>query len=397
MNRRDLLLAGFIGSVLSAQVDDGALFGQIFEAVWSAVRDQFYDPNTRGLDWVEIKSKFAPRVSACTSRQQLLTLLRDMLGRLHNSHIFLYSREEWDSRENILPFNFDRVGDRVFIRELLQPKTTDHSTQFRFGDEILSVDKLPPESLQPHSLATLQEVKGNPNFGPAASIAEVSIRRSGKTFTFRTRRVTRKRDLQNAVIAEPLDGIKMLRMLTLDSALLPEQQLRELWSRVQPSRGIVIDLRNCVGGDPKVSNFIAGGLLGEHKRLFTEIPRPGAQQPETTGYSDSGVELYRGKVVILANTNTESQPEVLAAICKEYGCAQLIGERTAGAFNGWTIAIPLPDHFARFALPYTRGVSPKGISYEARGIAPDDVISGTVEDYASGRDRVLKRAIQLLK
>jgi C-terminal processing protease CtpA/Prc len=397
MNRRELLLAGLIGSVLRAQADDPALFGQVFEAVWTAVRDQFYDPNTRGLDWVEIKRKFAPRVSACTSRQQLLTLLRDMLGRLHNSHIFLYSREEWDLSENILPFNFDRLGDRVFIRELLRPKTADDSTQFRFGDEIPSVDQLPPGRLHPYSLATLQEVKGNPNFGPAASVAVVNIRRAGKTSTFRTRRVMRKQDLQNALIAEPLDGIKVLRMLTLDSALLPEQQLREIWSSVQPSRGIVIDLRNCVGGDPKVSNFIAGGLLGEHKRLFTEIPRPGTQQPEAIEYSDSGVELYRGKVVVLTNTNTESQPEVLAAICKEYSGARLIGERTAGAFNGWTIAIPLPDHFARFALPYTREVSPKGISYEGRGIVPDEVISSTVEDYASGSDRVLKRALELLR
>jgi hypothetical protein len=206
MNRRELLLAGVTGSLLRGQANHPTLFGQVFDAVWNAVRDQFYDPNTRGVDWIEIKRKFAPRVSACSSRQQFLTLLRDMLGRLHNSHIFLYSREEWDLRENILPFNFDRLGDRVFIRELLQAKTADDSTPFRFGDEILSVDQLPPGRLQPYSLATLQEVKGNPNFGPAASIAEVSFRRAGKTYTFRARRVMRKRDLQNAVIAEPLNG-----------------------------------------------------------------------------------------------------------------------------------------------------------------------------------------------
>lgn len=214
MNRRELLLVGLIGSLLRGQVEDAALFKQVFEAVWTAVRDQFYDPNTRGVDWIEIKRKFAPRVSACSSRQQLLTLLREMLRRLHNSHIFLYSREEWDLRENILPFNFDRLGDRVFIRELLHPKAPDDSTPFRLGDEILSVDQLPPGSLQPYSLATLQEVKGNPNFGPAASVAEVSIRRAGKTYNCRIRRVMRTRDLRNAVIAEPLSGIKVLRMLS---------------------------------------------------------------------------------------------------------------------------------------------------------------------------------------
>ncbi|MGC2661671.1 MAG: hypothetical protein WA324_27255, partial [Bryobacteraceae bacterium] len=65
--------------------------------------------------------------------------------------------------------------------------------------------------------------------------------------------------------------------------------------------------------------------------------------------------------------------------------------------NGWTTAIPLPDNFARFALPYTRGVSPKGISYEGRGITPDEVVHNTAEDYADGRDRVLNHAIEELQ
>jgi len=394
MTRREILVAGLFGSLLRGQEVESALFGGVFEAVWIAVRDQFYDPNTRGVDWVEIKKEFGPRVSLCTSRKQLLNLLRGMLRRLHNSHIFLYSREEWDLRQNILPFSFERVGERVFIRELLQPNVAGDAPQYRFGDEILAVDRAPLGNLQPISVATLQNVEANPNFGPAASVAEVSIRRAGKTFIVKARRVTRPRGFRNVVMAEPVHGIKVMRILTLESAELPEERLRELWSSIQPSRALVIDLRNCVGGDPKVSNFIAGGLLGEHKRLFAEIPRPGSGHPESIEYSDAGVQRYRGKLAILTNTNTESQPEVLAAICKEYGCARVIGEHTAGALNGWTTAIPLPDHFARFALPYTRGVSPKGLSYEGRGIAPDEVVRNTSEDYDHGRDRVLNRAIE---
>lgn len=397
MTRRGIVFAGLFGPLLRAQEADPALFGQVFEAVWIAVRDQFYDPSTRGVNWLDIKKEFAPRVSLCTSRQQLLNLLRDMLRRLHNSHIFFYSREEWDLRQNILPFSFERLGERVFIRELLQPKIAQDAPQYRFGDEILSVDEAPLENLQPISLATLQNVEGNPNFGLAASLADLRVRRGGKTFIVKARRVTRPRGVQNVVVAEPVHGISVLRMLTLDSAELSEERLRELWASVQPSGGLVIDLRNCVGGDSKVSNFIAGGLLGDHKPLFTEIPRPGSGHLESIDYSDAAVQRYRGKVAILTNSNTESQPEVLAAICKEYGCGRLIGEHTAGALNGWTTAIPLPDHFARFALPYTRGVSPKGQSYEGRGIAPDEVVHNTVEDYRHGRDRVLNRAIEELR
>jgi C-terminal processing protease CtpA/Prc len=101
-------------------------------------------------------------------------------------------------------------------------------------------------------------------------------------------------------------------------------------------------------------------------------------------------------VVIIANSNTESQPEILAAICKEYGCARIFGERTAGAFNGWTMAVGLPYRFALYALPYTRSVSPKGIEYEGRGVEPDEPAVNTVRNYHLGHDRPLDVALRYL-
>lgn len=394
LTRRDLLRAGLLAPVLRAQESHPALFNRVFEAVWIAVRDEFYDPNTRGVDWLQIKREFAPLVRLCASDQDLLNVLRDMLSRLHNSHVFLYSREEWDWRQNILPFRFERLGERVFIQELLQLKIADAKPDYGLGDEILSVDQAPLEKLLPISLATLQDVRGNPNFGPAGSVAELSIRRGGKTLIAKARRVTRPGGFENLVLAQPVPGIAILRMLTLESAALPERRLQEVWMRVQSSRGLIIDLRSCVGGDPSVSNFIASRLLGERRPLFTEVPRPQSGHSAYVEYSDAGTPRYKGKVAVLTNSNTESQPEVLAAVCKEYGSARLIGERTAGAFNGFTTAIPLPERFARFALPYTRGVSPKGFDYEGRGVTPDEVVRNTAEDYSRGRDRVLIKAIK---
>ncbi|MBV9183039.1 MAG: hypothetical protein JO356_17175, partial [Acidobacteria bacterium] len=185
MTRREILVAGLsglYGQLLRGQGVNSVLFGQVFGAVWSAVRDQFYDPNTWGVDWLKIKKEFAQRVSLCNSREELLALLQDMLRRLHNSHVFLYSREEWDLRQNVLPFSFDRLGHRIFIREPLQPKVADRPQQCRLGDEILSINQAPVENLQPYSLATIQNVQGNPNFGPAGSVAELTLRLAGRTF-----------------------------------------------------------------------------------------------------------------------------------------------------------------------------------------------------------------------
>jgi C-terminal processing protease CtpA/Prc len=87
---------------------------------------------------------------------------------------------------------------------------------------------------------------------------------------------------------------------------------------------------------------------------------------------------------------------MLAAICKEYKCARIVGERTAGAFNGWTVAVSLPYRFAKYALPYTRSVSPGGIEYEGRGVEPDEPIVNTAKDFHSGRDTMLEAALGYL-
>jgi C-terminal processing protease CtpA/Prc len=75
----------------------------------------------------------------------------------------------------------------------------------------------------------------------------------------------------------------------------------------------------------------------------------------------------------------------------------LVGERTAGAFNGWTLAIDLPNSFARYALPYTRSVSPKGIEYEGRGVNPDQPLANSIADFEIKRDRPLAAAIKYVE
>ncbi len=394
MTRRKLLLATVTLPVLRGEGLNSEISERIFEAVWQGVRDEFYDPNTRGVDWLRLKDEFRPRVMECASNEQLLILLREMLSRLRNSHIFLYSREEWALRENILPFCFDLLDGRVFIRYGLRGKQLRPELPFDFGDEVISVDDVHAERLRPVTLSRLESVIGNPNFGPPNSIAEIEIRRRGQNRIVRCSRVARPAGFETVVLEHPRANISHLRLFTLGSIELPTLRLNQIWNDVLQTRGLVLDLRNCVGGDSKVSNYIAGSLLGPGKPLFRMIPRPGSTQKEVLDVSEPAVPRFNGRVALITNSNTESEPETMAAICKEYRCARIFGERTAGAFSGWTEAIGLPEKFARFALPYTRSISPKGIEYEGRGITPDTVAITTAMDFGARRDQPLLAALK---
>jgi len=394
LSRRELIFATLAMPWLQVQLRSRETNVQILEAVWQGARDRFCDPQMHGVDWVAVRDEFLPKSEACTSHEQLLALLREMLSRLRNSHIFLYSREEWSWRHNILPFCFDRVADRVFVRYAHRGKDSTALAGLEFGDEVVAVDGVSADKLRPLTLARLEAVKGNPTFGPAGSVAEVEIRRSACRSVVKAARVARPAGFETVIVERPRPEILHLRLFTLGSGELPPARLQQIWEQVIPARGLILDLRNCVGGDSKVSNFIAGSLLGSGKRLFRTIPRPDSKNTEILDQTDPQAPRFAGRVAVITNANTESQPELLAAICREYGCARVVGERTAGAFHGWTVAVDLPYGFAMFALPYTRSLSPKGIDYEGRGVEPDQPVANKVADFEMKHDRALAAAFR---
>jgi C-terminal processing protease CtpA/Prc len=394
VNRRQLLINALAVPLLGAEGLDKEANVKIMEAVWENARDQFYDPKMRGVDWNAVRSEFLPKAKACSSNEELLVLLREMLSRLRNSHIFLCTDEEWESRWNILPVCFDRCDGRVFVRYVLRGRESGRLAPLEFGDEIIAVDGIPGDKLGPATMARLDEVKGNPNFGPPGSIAEVKVQRGKVRLVLEVKRARRRSDVEAVVIERPVQDILHLRFFSLGSTEIPLARLADIWNDVTRSKGFILDLRNCLGGDPVVASYISGSFLGPNKRLFRDIERGGEEHVQWT---DANAPAFIGPVAVIANSNTESEPEILAAICREYGCARIFGERTAGAFNGWTRAFPLPGKFAKYALPYTRSVSPKGIEYEGHGVEPDEAISNKPSDYSAHRDRPLLAAIRYIK
>ena len=57
-----------------------------FEQAWATQRDQFYDPAMHGTDWNGVRERFAPRVRAAQTPDELRRLLQLMVGELNASH-----------------------------------------------------------------------------------------------------------------------------------------------------------------------------------------------------------------------------------------------------------------------------------------------------------------------
>jgi len=65
-----------------------------FEEVWQTVRDRFYDPHLRGLDWAAIRERYLPEAARATSENVLAEIINRMLSELHASHTHYYTTDE---------------------------------------------------------------------------------------------------------------------------------------------------------------------------------------------------------------------------------------------------------------------------------------------------------------
>jgi carboxyl-terminal processing protease len=57
-----------------------------FDAVWTAVDEQHFDPAHNGVDWAAVRTELRPQVAAVSDQAELRLLLERMLGRLGQSH-----------------------------------------------------------------------------------------------------------------------------------------------------------------------------------------------------------------------------------------------------------------------------------------------------------------------
>src|SRR5580658_11098247 len=57
-----------------------------FEKVWTTIRDKHWEKNPGGLDWQAIHEEFRPRIEKAKNIDEVRGILKEMLGRLHQTH-----------------------------------------------------------------------------------------------------------------------------------------------------------------------------------------------------------------------------------------------------------------------------------------------------------------------
>ncbi|THD75353.1 MAG: hypothetical protein E7812_17545 [Phenylobacterium sp.] len=388
-------------------------YAALFDQVWKAVDENFYDPGFHGADWRTIGDRYRARVGAVHDDAGFSRLANAMLDELHVSHLYL-SRPPRDAVQGGVGIaaRTELIDGRRVVVEVA-PLSDAQRQGLRVGDRLASAAA--PLSA-PLGAATTLAVTGCD--GRRRSL---TVRHEGAfwppqhpAFEWRQIAVGPKLTLGYLRIGRFDDG----------AAALADQAMAEL----KVADGLVIDVRGNSGGNLsglRLVSYVAGdsrpvvALLARPylKALGRPVAKPDLDKlPPTHGaYTDAAVfaavqagqgaalyatedlgpSRYRGKVVVVTDRETASAGEGFAKMMRQFGGATLVGRPTAGLLLS-SDRFPLPDGWV-LTVPVQGVWGADGRDYGDQATAPDVVVPRTAADLCRADDPDLAKAEEVLR
>lgn len=386
---------------------------ETFEAAWSQVGESYYDASFGGLDWDAVGTEYRSRLDGISEMDELRALIWEMLYQLGESHLSLVS-SEYDPEELVKPWGGGTAGvdlcydgERVVFYRVDEGGAA-YRSGIRAGDTLLAVDGLKikafrktvtetgqPEHLLKYSAMTAIRSRLNTEVGDEVDLVVRSASGKKRKLTVPLERyLGRETEPFGRIGRMPFDleaerlkdGSGYLRFSLWFPAAMAD--IREFVGNLpEEAPGLVIDLRGNPGGMMVMAGGLAGLILDEQAQLGRTTLREGHMN--VVGFPQK--KRFSGKVALLVDETSASTSEVFAIGLQELGRVRVFGQPTPGA--------ALPSVF--FSLPNGDSLqialgdfkTPAGVSLEARGVIPDEVVNISPVDLSQGTDTVLSTAL----
>jgi tricorn protease len=379
-------------------IDPRLEWEQIFHDAWLMHREQFFDPEMRGLDWETLREKYAPLARRTTDRRELNDVFGQMMGELNALHSQVRGGDvplDPDAPEPAaLGAKLSQTRDGVGIEHIYRydrerpaqaPPLAKPGVNAAVSDVISAINGIETPTLesvhralrnQAGQQVLLQLQRGREELKtvvvPVGARDDASLRYTDWVSENRNTVEARDADLGYVHIRAMGNG---------DVASFA----RDFYANTN-KKGMVIDVRRNNGGN--VDSWIIDRLLRKAWSFWTA--RRG--KPYTNMQN-----AFRGHLVVIADERTYSDGETFVAAIKKLDIAPVIGKRTSGAGVWLSGRNRVVDNgIARVAEFPVFGMDGEWLT-EGYGINPTTEVDNLPHATFNGSDAQLEAAIEYLQ
>ena len=389
------------------QMDSGLNLLTLFR-LWNVI--EYYAPN-RSLTlhpWDEVLSTYIPLMGVETDGRCFARLYMRLIRELNDGHAV--APVEMLFGQRMLPVWPLQAEGRLFVGY-------SGDSLLERGDEVVAIDGEPISE----RLELLREYASRSN--------EASLRQALRFYGLCTRRDTAEVVRRRAGVCDtlrvatvPYGSVSPLydpaqleqppfRLLAdsvgyIYAGTFSREHLAQVVQTLPRTRALIIDLRTYpMNVDGALIALIGQSLRTEsvvvRQALYQTLALPGLfYRQEQWLFEDFGevaarcTEPYKGRVILLVDEMTQSNPEFQAMAFQSCPQTLTIGSPTSGA-NGSIVWIPLPGQMTSFSG--IGALYPDGTQPQTVGVRLDVEVLPTAEGLQAGRDEVLERALELAR
>ena len=377
--------------------------------LWNVI--EYYAPN-RSLTlhpWEEVLTSYIPRMGVETDPVRFSRLYFRLIRELNDGHA--YAPIEMLFGQRMLPVWPLQAEGRLFVG---------HSDDraLKRGDEVVAIDGEPlserlellREYASRSNEASLRQALRYYGLCTRRDTAEVVRRRAGACDTLRVATVPYG---SVSPLYDPAQLVQPPFRLLADSVgyiyagTFTREHLAEVGQTLPRTRALIIDLRTYPMNVDGALIALAGQSLCTEPVVAWQMVHPTLALPglffRQEQWLDNGfeegaarcTETYKGRVILLVDEMTQSNPEFQAMAFQSCPQTLTIGSSTSGA-DGDIVSLPLPGGL----MTYFSGIGvlyPDGTQTQTVGVRLDVEVDDTVESLQAGRDLVLEKALELAR
>jgi tricorn protease len=375
---------------------------QIYHEAWRMERDYYYEPDMHGVDWDQMREKYAKLLPKATSREDVGYIIGELIGELNTSHTYVYGGDRKRRAESVnvgmlgADYTLDEQANRYRFEKILRHPAWARGVMapldrpgmnIREGEYLLAVNDEPItgdrnlysyfQGLAGQQVRLLVNDEPTPEGARQITAEPLRSERSLRYINWVERNRRKVEELSDGKIGYIHFPDTYMGSATFFPKYFYSQLRKE---------GLIIDGRFNGGGlDPYI--FLQR-LNTKPLAYWTRRYSHDQTIPSTT---------VNAHMVCLTNKYAGSGGDMLPFEFRELGMGPVIGTRTWGGLVGVSQFIPLIDG-GMLTAPDYRIYDKKGNwIIENEGVTPDIRVELNSLEMSKGKDAQLRKGIEMIR